>query len=461
MADVNARLTALILADRIVWLTSRGRGTMLWECVQYGRQQSLSLPLLWLLPRVSHPLLSPRYLSESTPMGSLVRTLGSLDLRGSPTATRRSKIVRVQWRSRTTGFDNTTVETVIQKACAHYHLDANSEKYILVGIVDGIDLELSDDMMNRLQNGSIITRFAFRSTHNIDNKGMSARQGGPNQSTTMQVFLKTLTGKTHAIETSPFSSIHTLKLAVKNKEGIPTNQQFLYFEGRPLESSKRLIDYNIQRESTIHLRPVLRGGKPVIYLFPHKAIPHTTISVRLIVQWSFSHTYPVVKPRSLENGMEGVTWSVSAHPDGSMVSTDTGLELSYLFWEVLSNPAARPSPPPEPIDAPRAMGLHFEVFDPASPFLDPSSPTAVMLPVANLLPYLDSVLKSLTLHTSARNDFITYWLPALSKQPFVAVRFLPQAAYERAAELEVEPKPDVVTRVFMLFRGVREEEVEM
>ncbi|KAI1797047.1 hypothetical protein LXA43DRAFT_500372 [Ganoderma leucocontextum] len=54
----------------------------------------------------------------------------------------------------------------------------------------------------------------------------------------------------------------------------------------------------------------------------------------------------------------------------------------------------------------------------ANPTLAPDTPTAVLLPFA---PYLDRVLK--------RNDFISYWLPALSKKPYVALRFLPQRAY--------------------------------
>ena len=85
---------------------------------------------------------------------------------------------------------------------------------------------------------------------------------------------------------------------------------------------------------------------------------------------------------------------------------------------------------------------------------DPATPSAVLLPFTELLPYLDRTLKALSLHPAARNDFITYWLPLLSKQPFVALRFVPQAAYERAAEMVVDPAPDVVTRVMMLFRGV-------
>ncbi|KAJ3494323.1 hypothetical protein NLJ89_g10833 [Agrocybe chaxingu] len=47
-----------------------------------------------------------------------------------------------------------------------------------------------------------------------------------------------------------------------------------------------------------------------------------------------------------------------------------------------------------------------------------------------------------------------YWLPSILKHKHVALHFLPQSAYERAAPLDVSPKPDVVTRVFMLFKGV-------
>jgi hypothetical protein len=47
-----------------------------------------------------------------------------------------------------------------------------------------------------------------------------------------------------------------------------------------------------------------------------------------------------------------------------------------------------------------------------------------------------------------------YWLPDLLKHQHVALRFLAQASYEKAAQMRVSPAPDVVTRVFMLFRGV-------
>ncbi len=51
---------------------------------------------------------------------------------------------------------------------------------------------------------------------------------------------------------------------------------------------------------------------------------------------------------------------------------------------------------------------------------------------------------------------IRYWLPALLKHTYVALRFLPQVSYEQAAKLNISPIPDVVTRVFMVFQGIKE-----
>ncbi|CAE6470268.1 unnamed protein product [Rhizoctonia solani] len=96
-------------------------------------------------------------------------------------------------------------------------------------------------------------------------------------------------------------------------------------------------------------------------------------------------------------------------------------------------------------------------FDPASPVLLPSH--SALLPFDKVTGYIDDALLALGLHTEARTSFITYWLPDLSKHTFIALRFLPQHEYERAAPLDVSPAPQVVTRVFMLFQGVEESQV--
>jgi hypothetical protein len=54
-----------------------------------------------------------------------------------------------------------------------------------------------------------------------------------------------------------------------------------------------------------------------------------------------------------------------------------------------------------------------------------------------------------------------YWLPSLLKHEYVALRFIAQSSYEKAARMRVSPTPDVVTRIFMLFRGVRPDDVEL
>ncbi|KAH9934085.1 ubiquitin-domain-containing protein [Epithele typhae] len=243
-------------------------------------------------------------------------------------------------------------------------------------------------------------------------------------------------------------------MRIEEKEGIPSNQVRLIYAGKELQDGYPLSLHGVQEDSTLCLITTLRGGKPVIYLLPPISMPLVDVSILLVPQWRFSHIYPLanIKPIA-DSGKERVAWSVSARPDGTLVEHCSGLELSYLFWEAESRHV--PSSPPL---SPKLAAI--EHFDPATPALDPTSPTAVCLPFAALLPYLDDALKRLTLHVTARNDFITYWLPKLSKAPFVALRFLPQAAYARAAELRVEPAPDVVTRVFMLFRGVSEAEAE-
>ena len=81
----------------------------------------------------------------------------------------------------------------------------------------------------------------------------------------MQIFVKTLTGRTITLEVEPSDTIENVKTRIQANVGIAPDKQYLIFTGRQLEDGHTISYYNIQNESTLQLVLSIRAGVCILY----------------------------------------------------------------------------------------------------------------------------------------------------------------------------------------------------
>lgn len=153
--------------------------------------------------------------------------------------------------------------------------------------------------------------------------------------------------------------------------------------------------------------PVAAPEKPVIYLYPEEK---TLVHVELDFNGEVTSTYP-----AYENG-----WDVLARPDGTLTDPQTGREYYCLFWEGMSNVP----------------------YDMSEGFVVAGEETEA---------FLEDTLKTLGLTDKEVNEFIIYWLPRMEGNAYNLICFQ-QEVYTDNARLTIDPSPDTVLRVFMVYK---------
>lgn len=153
--------------------------------------------------------------------------------------------------------------------------------------------------------------------------------------------------------------------------------------------------------------------KPIIYIYPEQ---EQNVKVTLGSSDKLLVSYPVYN-----NG-----WNVLAKPDGTLIDNKTNRELYSLYYESENN-------------------VNFKIEN-----------EGFVISKDEIIPFLEEKLEILGLNPKEQEEFIIYWLPILQKNNYTYIRFATNEEINNNMSLQVEPSPDTMIRVLMVFKGLEE-----
>lgn len=129
----------------------------------------------------------------------------------------------------------------------------------------------------------------------------------------MTIYVKNLSGTTHTITCGAGDTILSVKLKIQDQQGVPIEEQRIIFGGKQLDDERRLDACNIRNRSSLFLVTRLRGGKPVILLYPSAPLD-ATVALELSPLWSFSALYPSPPSNKLQQVSVTEVGRVATYP---------------------------------------------------------------------------------------------------------------------------------------------------
>ncbi|TCD66900.1 hypothetical protein EIP91_000739 [Steccherinum ochraceum] len=188
---------------------------------------------------------------------------------------------------------------------------------------------------------------------------------------------------------------------------------------------------------TVYIAPKQKLGqtldKPMIYIWTAKS-QRVTVNLTLPPEWEFASLFPIA-PVTTSDSRQTTAWRMFTRGGGKLLDEETGLELMSLSCEMRSKVSTS------------ACGFRLGDED------------SVLLRVTESVGYLNSSLKALGLHVEARASFLRYFLPSFIGNEYIAIRFLSETLYSQVMNLDITPVPDVLVRIFMIFKGISSDEI--